>query len=81
MSWLGISRNSNRFLMGIERTLSQRGIIKAYENIPIQPLQVHRVLYNIHSERNQTDGNSRIDETKDSCSYSEDRFFLDFRGD
>ena len=22
-----------------------------------------------------------MDETKDSCSYSEDRFFLDFRGD
>ena len=34
---MAISRNSNRFLMGIERSLSQKGIIKVYENIPIQP--------------------------------------------
>ena len=32
-----ISRNSNRFLTGIERNLSQKGIINVYENIPIQP--------------------------------------------
>ena len=39
---MAISRNSNRFLMGIKRSLSQKGIIKAYENIPIQPS--HEVL-------------------------------------
>ena len=31
------SRNSNRFLMGIGKSLSQKGIIKVYENVPIQP--------------------------------------------
>ena len=30
--------------MGIERSLSQKGIIKVYENIPIQPWQVYKVL-------------------------------------
>ena len=30
------SRNSNRFLMSIGRSLSQREIIKVYENTPIQ---------------------------------------------
>ena len=39
-----IFRNSNCFLMGNERRLSQIGIIKVYENIPIQPQQVHKVL-------------------------------------
>ena len=34
---MAISRNSNRFLMGIEKSLSQKGIIKVYENIPVQP--------------------------------------------
>ena len=33
---MAISSNSNRFLMGIERSLSHKGIIKVYENIPIQ---------------------------------------------
>ena len=33
---MAISSNSNRFLMGIERSLSHEGIIKVYENIPIQ---------------------------------------------
>ena len=32
---MAISRNSNRFLMGNERSLSQKGIIKVYERIPI----------------------------------------------
>ena len=41
---LAIPRNINRFLMGIERSLPQKGIIKVYENIPIQPSQVHKVL-------------------------------------
>ena len=30
---MAISRNSNRFLMGIERRLSQKGIIKVYQKI------------------------------------------------
>ena len=32
---MAISRNSNRFLIGIERSLSQKGIVKVYETIPI----------------------------------------------
>ena len=32
--------------------------------------------YNIHSKWNKTDTNYLIDETRDSCSYSTDRFFL-----
>ena len=32
-----ISKNSNHFLMGIERSFSQKGIIKVYQNISIQP--------------------------------------------
>ena len=54
---MAISRNNNCFLMGIERSLSQKGIIKVYKNIPIQLQQVQKVLYNIHSERNKTDTN------------------------
>ena len=34
---MAISRNSNCFLVGLERSLSQTGVIKVYENIPIQP--------------------------------------------
>ena len=33
-------------------------------------------LYNIYSEWNKTDRNQLIDETRDSRSYSLDRFFL-----
>ena len=33
---MAISRNSNRFLMGTVRSLSQKVIIKVYENIRIQ---------------------------------------------
>ena len=33
---MAISKNSNRFQMVIERSLSQKGIIKVYEIIPIQ---------------------------------------------
>ena len=40
---MAISRNSNCFLMVIERGLSQRVIIKTKENVPIQPQQVHKV--------------------------------------
>ena len=42
---MAISRNSNRFLMlmGIERILSQKVIIKISENIPLQPQQVRKV--------------------------------------
>ena len=54
---MAISRTSNRFLIGIEKSLSQKGIIKVYENILIQPSQVHEVLFNIHSERNKIDAN------------------------
>ena len=39
-----ISRNSNRFLMGIERSLSQKRTIKKWENIPIQLQLVHNIL-------------------------------------
>ena len=41
---MAISRNSNRFLIRTERSLSQKGIIKVYKNIPIQLYQVHKVL-------------------------------------
>ena len=34
---MALSRDNNRFLMGIERILSQKGIMKEYQNIPIQP--------------------------------------------
>ena len=55
---MAIPRNSNRFLMGIERTLSQKGIIKVYENIPIEPYIFTKFfLYNIHPEQNKTDTN------------------------
>ena len=33
---MAISRNSNRFLMGIE-SLPQKGVVQVHENIPIQP--------------------------------------------
>ena len=33
---MAVSRNSNHFLRGIERSLSQKGIIKVYENISVQ---------------------------------------------
>ena len=33
---MAISRKSNRVLMGIERSLSEKGTIKACENVPIQ---------------------------------------------
>ena len=33
---MAISRNINRFLMGIERSISQKGLIKVHENTPIQ---------------------------------------------
>ena len=39
-----ISRNNNRFLMGIERSLSQKRTIKKWENIPIQLQLVHNIL-------------------------------------
>ena len=46
------------FSDGIERSLSQKGIINVYENIPIQSQQVHKVLfYNILSEGNKRDTN------------------------
>ena len=52
------SRNSNRFLIGTETSLSQKGIIKMKENIPIQPQQAHNFfLYNIHPEKNKMDTN------------------------
>ena len=35
-------------------------------------------LYNIYSERNKMDTNELVDETRNSCSYSADRFFLIF---
>ena len=41
---MAITSNNIRFLMGIERSLSQKGIMKVYENIPIQSLEVHKVL-------------------------------------
>ena len=41
---MAISRNRNRFLMGIERSLSQKEIIKVYGNIPIQLWEAHKVL-------------------------------------
>ena len=41
---MAITSNNIRFLMGIERSLSQKGIMKVYENILIQPLEVHKVL-------------------------------------
>ena len=34
---MAISRNRNRFVMGIERSTSQKVIRIVYENIPIQP--------------------------------------------
>ena len=34
---MAISRNSNRFLMGIERSPSHKKIKKVYESIPVQP--------------------------------------------
>ena len=34
---MAISRNSNRFLMGTEKILSQKVIIKISENIQLQP--------------------------------------------
>ena len=40
-----ISRASNRFLMGTERSLSQKGIIKIWKNIPVQSQQVHKVFF------------------------------------
>ena len=40
---MAISRNSNRFVMGIEKSLSQIEVTKVYENIPIQPWQVRKV--------------------------------------
>ena len=33
---MAISRNINRFLMGIGRSISQKGLIKVHENTPIQ---------------------------------------------
>ena len=51
-------RNSSRFLIGIEKSLSLKGIIKIEENIQI-------FLYNIHSVRNNTDTNELIDEMRD----------------
>ena len=41
---MAISSNSNGFLMNIEKILSQKGIIKVCENIPIQPWQADKVL-------------------------------------
>ena len=32
-----MAKNSNRFLMGIERILSKKGILKVYGSTPIQP--------------------------------------------
>ena len=51
-------RNSSRFLIGIEKSLSLKGIIKIEENIQI-------FLYNIHSVRHNTDTNELIDEMRD----------------
>ena len=49
---MAISKNNNCFLMGIARKLSQKEIIKLYQNIPIQPWQVHKKnFYDIHSEQ------------------------------
>ena len=43
----------------------------------LQVCKVHKVfLYNVHSEQNKTDTNYFFDETRDSCSYSVDGFFL-----
>ena len=39
-----ISKNNNHFLIGIDKSLSKKGIIKVHETIPIQPEQVHKVL-------------------------------------
>ena len=33
---MAISKNSNRFQIVIERSLTQKEIMKVYENIPIQ---------------------------------------------
>ena len=48
------SRKSIRLLLGIERSLSQKRIIKVNENIPIQPQKVHKVLslYSYRTEQN-----------------------------
>ena len=40
---LAISTNSNHFLMCIEMSLSQRGIITVYDNIPIQLQLAHQI--------------------------------------
>ena len=50
---MAISRNCNSFLMVIERSLSQKGTIKVYENIPTQPWQVHKVFSLQYSEQNK----------------------------
>ena len=34
---MAISSNSNRLLMGVGRSLSQKAVVKVYENISIQP--------------------------------------------
>ena len=65
---MAISRNSSRFLMelwsiGIWKYCKFAKFIKFF-------------LYNVHLEQNETDTNYFFDETRDSCSYSVDGFFL-----
>ena len=47
---MAISRNRNRFLMGIERILSKKRVIKAYEIFQFNRSRFMKFfLYNIHS--------------------------------
>ena len=47
---MAISRNSNLFLMGIERSLSQKEIVIVYENIPVKPKEIHEIFFVIFIE-------------------------------
>ena len=47
---MAISRNSNLFLMGIERSLSQKEIVIVYENIPVKSKEIHKIFLMIFIE-------------------------------
>ena len=55
---IALFRNNNRFLMGMEGSLSQKGIIKVYQKLKFNPRRLMKsLLYNIHSEGNKKDTN------------------------
>ena len=71
---MAISRKSNSFLMGIERSHSQKKIMKIYEKFQFNRSRFKIIIF--IQKRNKTDANWLLDETRDSCSYSANRFFL-----